>query len=123
LEQKNILEKYKEHSKCIKQVEINKKRLKIIWPNDRTEIFLLKNLKKIAVITTDEGPLEPDIFWLLMFEFPIMIPSDDLILGSLEIANFLLDFPNFNYDKFIEAMSSTKNDAFQLWEKQEESKL
>lgn len=122
MDQKNIFKQYKEHSKCIKQVEINEKHLKIIWHNDRTEIFLLKDLKKIAIITTDEGPSEPDIFWLFMFEFPIMIPSDELIPSSLEIADFLLNFPNFNYNKFIEAMSSTRNDAYQLWEKQEESK-
>ena len=117
MEEKNIFEEYKANSKCIKRVEIDEEKLTIIWSNNQTEVFFLKDLKKVALITTDEGPFKPDIFWLLMFEFPIMIPSDELIPGSLAITDFILELPKFNYEKFIEAMSSTRNNAFELWQR------
>jgi len=117
MEEKNIFEEYKANSKCIKRVEIDEEKLTIIWSNNQTEVFFLKDLKKVALITTDEGPFKPDIFWLLMFEFPIMIPSDELIPGSLAITDFILELPKFNYEKFIEAMSSTSNNASELWER------
>ena len=117
MEEKNIFEEYKTNSKGIKRVKIDEEKLTIIWPNNQKEVFFLKDLKKVALITTAEGPLEPDIFWLLMFKFPIMVPSDELIPGSLAITDFMLKLPNFNYEKFIEAMSSTSNNAFELWQR------
>lgn len=112
----DIFEEYKFISKSIMRVEINQEKLIIVWSNNKKETFYLRDLKKISIITTDEGPFKPEVFWLLMFEFPIMVPCDDLIPGSLEIADFLLKLPNFNYKKFIQAMSSTRNNAFELWE-------
>ena len=114
----NIFEEYKAVSKVIKRVKIDEQELKIIWPDDRQEVYKLKDLKKVAVITTDEGPFEPDVFWLMMFDIPIMVPDDDWVPGSHDIANIMLDLPNFNHELFIQAMISTENDAFEVWEKE-----
>ena len=58
------------------KVEINKNHLTIHWPDGRKEEFPLSTLKKVAIITTDKGPFEPDVFWWLFLDIPIMIPDD-----------------------------------------------
>ncbi|TXT54695.1 MAG: hypothetical protein BAJALOKI1v1_2130004 [Promethearchaeota archaeon] len=118
MNEKNLYEQFKGASKLINRVEIDSKKLTIFWTEEEKEIFYLSNLKKVALNTTDEGPFEPDIFWLLMFRIPIMVPSDELIPGSLKITDYMLELPNFDYDKFIEAMSSTEQQAFELWERE-----
>ncbi len=114
---RNLFEKFKEASKLIQKVEIDNEKLTLFWANNKKEIFFLSDLRKVALITTNEGPFQPDIFWLLMFRIPIMVPSDELIPGSLKITDYILNLPNFNYDKYIAAISSTDNQGFELWEK------
>jgi len=117
MEEENIFDVYKENSKCIESVKIDDEKLLIVWPTGQKEIFYMKDLKSVAIITTDERPMQPDVFWLLMFKIPIMVPSDEWIPGSLAIAHFFLNLPNFDHKKFIKAMCSTSNNAFELWDK------
>jgi len=117
MEKTNIFEEYKANGLGIKKVEIDNEKLTIFWPDNREEIFYMKDLRKVAIITTDEGPFQPDLFWLMMFEFPIMVPSDETIPGSLAIADIMFELPNFHYEKFIEVIFSTSNNAFELWDR------
>ncbi len=79
----------------------------------RDEIF--KDLKKVSIITTDQGPLYPDVFWLIESSSKIgIIPSED------QDSNFLLEvqgLPDFNNGEVIKAMLSTEDNIFVCWEK------
>ncbi|TXT60647.1 MAG: hypothetical protein BAJALOKI2v1_90061 [Promethearchaeota archaeon] len=120
-ESKDLLEDLKTTSKLIRRVEVNNEELKLVWSEEETEVFYFKNLKKVAIITTNEGPFGPDVFYLLMFRIPVMIPDNILVPGSSEVTDYLLNLLGFDYKKFIIAMSSTKNDVFEVWEKKESS--
>ena len=112
----DTLEEYIFASQMIKRVEIDETKLKVYWHDGRTEEFLLNSLKKVAIITTDKGPFAPDVFWWLLLDIPVMIPDDPMVQGSDQIKEILFKLPGFNFKSFIQAMTSTDNDAFELWE-------
>ena len=110
-----MLEEYKMVSMGIKEVEIDEEKLTIKWPDGRNDEFLLKNLKKIAIITTDKGPFMPDIFWFLLIDIPMMIPDDPLYPGTEKLKEVLFELPGFDYEEFTKAMMGTENNAFEVW--------
>ena len=98
-------------------MEVSNDTLNIFWPDGKTEQFKWDDLKKAAIITTADGPFEPDVFWFLLFNMPVMVPLDDLCPGSMEINNIMFEMPNFNFDKFIESQSCTDGNAFEVFER------
>ncbi|MGV9141948.1 MAG: hypothetical protein ACOC1X_03320 [Promethearchaeota archaeon] len=50
-----------------------------------------------------------------MFKIPVVVPSDELVPGSLSITDLLLELPGFEYKKFMEAMKSTEKNTYELW--------
>lgn len=116
IDKKNLFEKYKTASKLIERVKINSNDLRVFWQDGKEEVFHFEDLTKITIITTDDGPFEPDVFWLLIFKIPVLVPNDELVPGSLAIKDILLDLPGFEYEKFIQAMTSTDNNVYELWE-------
>lgn len=117
MNEENPFEMYRAASLGIQKVEATKEKLTIFWLDGKEEEFMMNDLKKAAIITTEDGPLEPDTFWLLLFNMPIMVPSDNLYPGTDKLTDVLLDLPNFDHDKFIKAMQTTDREVFELWEK------
>ena len=76
------------------------------------------DIARIIIRTTDEGPLLPDVFWIIepVDGTPIVIPGgatgeDEL----LRVAQSVL--PGFRNDQMIAAMSSTDCQDFVVWER------
>jgi hypothetical protein len=115
----NLLEEYISASLMIERVEMDETKLTVFWSDGRMEEFPLSSLKKVAIITTDRGPFEPDVFWWLLMEIPVMIPDDPMVPGSEQVKDILFKLPGFNFESFIKAMTSTDKDAFELWENEE----
>ena len=113
----DILEEFKLVSMGIREVDIDEEKLTIQWSGGRSEVFFLKNLKNVALITTEDGPFMPDVFWWLLMEIPVMIPDDSLIPGSEKIHDVLFNLPGFNYELLTKAMMSTEKNVFELWDK------
>ncbi|MHA1379138.1 MAG: tetratricopeptide repeat protein [Candidatus Helarchaeota archaeon] len=85
----------------------------ISYFKDISELF--KDLKRISIITTSQGPLIPDVFWLIEGKDEIAIfPSEGNDSNLLTKAQAL---PRFDNDAVIKAMSSTEDDFFVCWEK------
>lgn len=83
-------------------------------PDGTTESAAWADLQKVEIITTDEGPFAPDVFWVLhRVENHCTIPQgaigDDLLLERLQ------KLPGFQNDVFITAMGSTSNARFICW--------
>ncbi|GAC1629612.1 MAG: hypothetical protein NVS9B10_21020 [Nevskia sp.] len=77
-----------------------------------------KDLTKVGIRTTDEGPWQPDVFWGLHAgkeEPAVVFPGG--ATGEQEIIKaFNARLPAFNDKELIRAMGSTSNSFFLLWE-------
>jgi hypothetical protein len=85
-------------------------------PNGNVESVEWKDLQKIEIVTTDQGPFLPDVFWVLHgSQAGCVVPhgSD----GEKELLDRLQKLPGFRNEAVIEAMSSTENRRFLCWEK------
>lgn len=78
-------------------------------------IVALDALVAIDIVTTDQGPLAEDLFWVLTDEFGKMVS----IPGGARDASLLLDalgaLKNFNHRAVFSAMSSIENARFEIW--------
>lgn len=83
-------------------------------PDGSSERVAWSDLRKVEIITTDEGPFLPDVFWVLHgdknhFTIPQGATGDDLLLERLQ------ELPGFNNEVFITSMGSTSNARFVCW--------
>ena len=118
----NIFEEYKKVAMAIEKIHVTDNELILEWKyrNKEDNIFLFKDLKKATIITTDEGPFEEDVFWLLLFKIIIMIPQ---CAGTDKLLERLQKLPGFDNENVIKAMTCSKNDSFLVWEKKEDTHL
>lgn len=73
-----------------------------------------EQINEIAVITTDEGPFVDDVFLVLSGgDKEIKIPQEAENFEAL--FDVFKKFEGFNFEAFIEAMSSTENAKFVCW--------
>lgn len=78
------------------------------------EEIAIDQIAEIAVITTDEGPFVDDVFLVLSGDDKeIKIPQDAENFEAM--FDVFKKFEGFNYEAFIEAMSSTENAKFVCW--------
>ncbi len=73
----------------------------------------------MLIETTDEGPFVPDVFWLLLTKD---MSSGCIIPQGAAGENKLLEamqkrLSGFNNEALIEAMGSTDNGRFLIWER------
>jgi hypothetical protein len=68
-------------------------------------------------MTTDDGPVSDDVFWVLHGSdgTGCVIPSE--ASGADGILKRLQELPGFDNEKFIESMGSTANQSFLVWSK------
>lgn len=86
--------------------EANGCETKVFW-NDLTEI---------KVETNDLGPFDDDLIFILVTKaLEIHIPQSVKDIENLPV--FLLEFPGFDYELYITAMSSAENNIFDVWKK------
>lgn len=73
-----------------------------------------EQINEIAVVTTDEGPFVDDVFLVLSGgDKEIKIPQEAENFEAL--FDVFKKFEGFNFEAFIEAMSSTENAKFVCW--------
>lgn len=82
----------------------------------RTESVLWDDLREVRIITTDEGPLTDDVFWLLVGDSGgCAVPSE--ADGAKDLMARLQQLPGFRNDMVIKAMASTSNAEFICWKR------
>jgi hypothetical protein len=83
-------------------------------PDGSHERVTWEDLQKIEIITTDDGPIAPDIFWLLHgTNSGCVIPQG--AKGHIELLEKLQELPAFDNEAVIHAMGSTSNASFVCW--------
>jgi hypothetical protein len=88
-------------------------------PNSKEEHISWAKLDAVLIETNDQGPILPDVFWLLITKdmssgcvIPQGAPGEDCLLEVLQKR-----LPGFNSEMVIKAMTSTDNQRFLVWER------
>jgi hypothetical protein len=83
-------------------------------PDDTSERVDWADLQKVEIRTTSDGPLLPDVFWLLHgTSGGCSIPQG--ASGDKELTALLTALPGFDHEAFIQAMASTEEALFTCW--------
>jgi hypothetical protein len=78
------------------------------------------DLQRVEIVTTDEGPWSPNVFWVLHgSESGCLVPQG--ATGDKELLKRLEDLPGFDNDAFIRAMGCASNERFLVWSKSAEN--
>ena len=89
-------------------------------PNGDHETIAWPDLTQIDIQTTDEGPMLPDVFWILhTAQKKLEIPHG--ATGDKELLERLLELPDFDSEQFSAAMGSTSNNVFVCWRSKQKS--
>lgn len=83
-------------------------------PDGKVEQVAWAVLQKVEVVTTDDGPFAPDVFWVLHGAAGgCAVPQG--ATGESELLQRLQALPGFDNDAVIDAMASTSNRRFVCW--------
>ena len=86
-------------------------------PNGRIDTVEWKDLNSVEIVTTDKGPILPDVFWVLNGSgTKCVIPQG--ATGEMELLDRLQKLPGFQNEALIKAMESIENARFLCWEKE-----
>ena len=85
-------------------------------PDGKTERVTWSDLQRVEVLTTSDGPMAPDVFWLLHgTDGGCAVPQG--ATGDSELLERLQRLPGFDNATFIEAMGSTSERRFLCWQR------
>jgi len=85
-------------------------------PDGKVERISWSELQKVEIVTTSEGPMVADVFWVLHgLNRGCAIPQG--ATGEKELLERLQKLPNFDNGAVIEAMGCTSDRRFLCWEK------
>lgn len=77
-----------------------------------------RELSKVGITTTDEGPFAQDVFWGLHAGERVAVAYPQDAVGARELLNAMQErLPSFDNHAVIEAMGSTTNAHFVVWER------
>ncbi len=89
-----------------------------IRPDGTRETIRWDDLDEVRILTTDEGPWQEDVLFLLIAadgQCGCAVPqSSD---GSQQLFEQLQQLPGFDNEAVIEAMTSTANAEFVCWKR------
>ena len=88
-------------------------------PDGVEESIKLCDLSEVGILTTDEGPWQEDVYFLLIGSKG---KSGCVVSQSAEgfdkLFSYLQKLPDFNNEAVIKAMGSTTNAKFVCWKRQ-----
>jgi hypothetical protein len=90
-----------------------------VRPDGVEEVIRWDDLHEVGILTTDKGPWQEDVFFLLIAsdgKSGCAVPqSSD---GSKQLLKRLQQLPGFDNEAVIKAMGSTSNAKFVCWKRQ-----
>lgn len=95
-------------------VVLDKQKIVCNRPDGTHEQVAWDDLQKVEILTTEDGPFAPDIFWILHgTQSGCVIPQG--ATGDAELFAQLQALPDFDNAAVIEAMGSTSKATFVCW--------
>lgn len=101
------------------QVSFDDSTITRTMPNGKTETVRWDDLQEVGIITTDEGPFNEDVYWVLLGNKGGCAISGGA-QGMKKLLERLQTLPSFDNEAVIKAMGSTKNGKFQCWKRNAE---
>ena len=88
----------------------------VTTPKGEVERLPVGDLSAVSVRTSDKGPWDADVWWLLFGrDHKVACSFPQGATGEQLAVDYLMKLPAFDYDAMIDAMSSTGNAVFPLW--------
>jgi len=85
-------------------------------PDGKTERVGWSDLQRVEIVTTSDGPMAPDVFWVLHgTDTGCAIPQG--ATGERALLERLQALPGFDNAQVIEAMGSTSDRRFLCWQR------
>lgn len=104
------------YPECLFVVSVSKCEISVQWPDGRLEAVPIADLREVAIVTNDSGPIGVDVWWMLagkQASSGCAFPGG--ATGEQEVLQFVQQLPGFNNKRFVEAMGSTSNAKFVCW--------
>lgn len=97
-------------------VEVDERQITYFGPYGGQAISV-DALTRVEIVTSDLGPFEGDIVWVLHSEDapPLSIPAG--ATGAQRIHDALLALPGMDFRRIVEAMGSVENRLFVIWQR------
>ncbi len=99
-------------------VRFDDARIVFTRPDGATDYTSWSALTEVGVLTTDDGPLQEDVFYMILSATPgegCAIPQG--ADGTDQLLQRLQQRPGFDHDTLIRAMGCTGNDRFVCWKR------
>ncbi|MCC6457412.1 MAG: hypothetical protein IT328_20825 [Caldilineaceae bacterium] len=98
------------------QVELSDTGVTYYRSDGITRTVVWNDLHAVFIATTDEGPFDEDVWWILVdSDGQCLIPQD--ASGEEELFLRLQALPGFDNEAFIAAMGSVENRQFLCWQR------
>lgn len=82
----------------------------------RRDAVRWEDLRSVLIETTDQGPFQNDVFWVLVgTRGRCVVPGE--AKGAQEMLGRFQDLPGFDNEAVIAAMGSAENRTFVCWQK------
>jgi hypothetical protein len=98
-------------------LEVNEEEGHIFFPSEDGHKIPWRNVEKIEIFTSDDGPWSEDLWWLFYLkdrEDPIDVPNGSK--GITKIFDVLKSqFDNANMEEIANAIGSTNVAVFEIW--------
>jgi len=112
----NIFGRSKSNPESQWTVSIKNENIFLTEPNGNKSECAFEDIDKVLIVTTDDGPIYPDVFWTIVSkEKTLFIPQG--AIGENKLADKIMDLPGFDNEKFIESMRSVEDMEFVCWTK------
>jgi hypothetical protein len=86
------------------------------YPDGKTERVLWDKLVRVSIRTTSDGPVAPDVFWVVTDgEGEILVPQG--AIGDQALMEKLQELPGFDSEAVVKAMCCADDKEFLCWEK------
>lgn len=97
-------------------VEVDERQITYFGPYGGHAVSV-DDLTRVEIITSDLGPFDGDIVWVLHSADapPLIIPAG--ATGAQRIHDALLALPGVDFRRVVEAMGSTENRRFVIWQR------
>lgn len=95
--------------------------VKCTRPDGKVESFCWSKLEKVEILTTSEGPLAADVFWVFHDSEGGRASIPCGATGEPALMDKALALPGFDLEKFTVAQASTGDATFPVWTRPEKN--
>jgi hypothetical protein len=77
----------------------------------------LNDLTSVVIETTDDGPFEDDVFWIIRDVFGSVVRIPNMATGNEKLFDAVSALKGVSFDQIANAMGSTSPAVFTIWSK------